>query len=90
MFCRQYPVVVFFVRHMAYYRGLLGIYDEITHRRDFWRSTCDAHLKLATVAWCNVFGSYKEVIRPVLLNQLAFRAQYEQWEAEARSIRKNC
>jgi hypothetical protein len=28
--------------------------------RDFWRSTCDAHLKLATVAWCSVFGSYSE------------------------------
>jgi len=26
----------------------------------FWRSTCDAHLKLATVSWCKVFGSSHE------------------------------
>jgi len=25
MFCRQYPVVVFFVQHIAYYRGLQAI-----------------------------------------------------------------
>jgi len=62
VFSRQYPVVVFFVQHLAYYKGLWAIYDDITDHRDFWRSTCDAHLKLATVAWCNVFGSNKEDI----------------------------
>ena len=60
MFSRQYPVVVFFVQHIAYYRGLHARFDEITAHRDFWRATCDAHLKLATMSWCNVFGSYKE------------------------------
>lgn len=60
VFSRQYPVVVFFVQHLAYYKGLWAIYDDIRDDRDFWRSTCDAHLKLATVAWCNVFGSHKE------------------------------
>jgi len=60
VFSRQYPVVVFFVQHIAYYRSLGAIYDDATDHRDFWRSTCDAHLKLATVAWCNVFGSQKE------------------------------
>jgi hypothetical protein len=60
MFSRQYPVVVFFVQHIAYYRGLHSRFDEIKAHRDFWRSTCDAHLKLATVSWCNVFGAHKE------------------------------
>lgn len=60
VFSRQYPVVVFFVQHIAYYRGLRARFDQIAAHRDFWRSTCDAHLKLATVAWCNVFGSNKE------------------------------
>ena len=60
MLSHQYPVVVFFVQHIAYYRGLHARFGEITAHRDFWRSTCDAHLKLATVSWCNVFGSYKE------------------------------
>jgi len=164
VFSRQYPGVVFFVQHLAYYKGLWAIYDSIRDYRDFWRSTCDAHLKLATVAWCNVFGSHKEdmhwtktptdntqacqdfrcrvlsetrftqgqweayrkemldfrdkyvahldlrspcsvphfdpalqvacayqewareIIRPVLLNQPTLKSQYEQWEAEARSI----
>ena len=62
VFERQYPVVVFFVQHLAYYRGLRANYNTITNHRDFWRATCDAHLKLATVAWCNVFGTYKEDI----------------------------
>jgi hypothetical protein len=60
VFNRQYPVVVFFVQHIAYYRGLRTTYDDIMKHRDFWRSTCDAHLELATVAWCKVFGSHKE------------------------------
>jgi hypothetical protein len=60
MFARQYPVVVFFVQHIAYYRGLHSKFAEIAAHRDFWRSTCDAHLKLATISWCNVFGSDNE------------------------------
>jgi len=59
-FSRQYPDVVLFVQHLAYYKGLWALYNDITDHKDFWRSTCDAHLKLATVAWCNVFGSRKE------------------------------
>jgi hypothetical protein len=60
MFARQYPVVVFFVQHIAYYRGLHSKFAEVAAHREFWRSTCDAHLKLATVSWCNVFGSHNE------------------------------
>src|SRR5882724_3581400 len=60
MFARQYPVVVFFVQHIAYYRGLHAKFDEVAAHRDFWRSTCDAQLKLATVSSCNVFGSHGE------------------------------
>jgi len=62
VFERQYPVVVFFVQHLAYYRGLQVNYNTINNHLEFWRATCDAHLKLATVAWCNVFGTYKEDI----------------------------
>jgi hypothetical protein len=60
LFDHQYPVVVFFVQHIAYYRGLRTVYNDITQHREFWRSTCNGHLELATLAWCNVFGSYKE------------------------------
>jgi hypothetical protein len=60
MFARQYPVVVFFIQHIAYYRGLHSKFGEVAAHREFWRSTCDAHLKLAAVSWCNVFGSDSE------------------------------
>ena len=60
MLARQYPVVVFFVQHIAYYRGLHSKFAEVEAHRDFWRSTCDAHLKPATISWCNVFGSSNE------------------------------
>jgi hypothetical protein len=62
VFERQYPVIVFFVQHLAYYRGLRANYNTTTNNQEFWRATCDAHLKLATVAWCNVFGTYREDI----------------------------
>lgn len=60
VFSRQYPVVVFFVQHLAYYEGLWATFENISDHRHFWRSTCDGHLKLAAVAWCEVFGSNKE------------------------------
>jgi hypothetical protein len=56
----QYKAVLFFIQHLAYYRVLQAAYGGIADHREFWRSTCDAHLKLATVAWCNVFGTYSE------------------------------
>lgn len=54
---RQYAVVAFFVRHLAYARGLKDAAANLTDRREFWESTASAYLELATVAWCKVFGS---------------------------------
>jgi hypothetical protein len=62
LFSRQYPVVVFFVQHLAYFRGLKAAWSRIKDHKEFWASTVDGHLKLATVAWCKVFGSRKEGI----------------------------
>jgi hypothetical protein len=56
----QYPVVALFVRHLAYARGLQTTIDNLTNHREFWGVTASAHLELATVAWCKVFGSYNE------------------------------
>jgi hypothetical protein len=50
------------VQHLAYYRGLKTASNNITDHKKFWASTIDSHLKLATVAWCKVFGSRKEDI----------------------------
>ena len=55
----QYPVVALFVRHLTYARGLQAI-NNLTNHREFWGTTASAHLELATVVWCKVFGSYNE------------------------------
>ena len=60
VFRNQYPVVVFFVQHLAYNRGLKAAGDSPTACKAFWTATMDGHLKIATMAWCNVFGSRKE------------------------------
>jgi hypothetical protein len=57
VFKRQYPVVFFFVQHLGYYRGLKAAWDVQKYLSPFWGSTTDGHLRLATIAWCNAFGS---------------------------------
>ena len=54
---RQYPVVAFFVRHLAFSRGLQTALNDLTDHQEFWGSTASAHLGLAVVEWCKVFGS---------------------------------
>ena len=60
VFSHQYPVVVFFMQHLGYYRGLQGRTASLMGHREFWASTTNGHLKLATLAWCNIFGSRAE------------------------------
>ena len=60
VFSQQYPVVVFFVQHLGYYRGLQDTTAGLMDHRAFWTSTTNGHLKLATLAWCNIFGSRAE------------------------------
>lgn len=62
IFGPQYQAVLFFVQHLAYCRGLKPALDNIADHKEFWVSTTDGHLKLATIAWCKVFGSRKEDI----------------------------
>jgi len=56
----QYQHVLRFVQHFANYIGIFSTYEHIANHRDFWRSTCDSHIEVATIAWCKVFGSYNE------------------------------
>jgi len=57
VFNHQYPVVVAFVQHLGYSRGLTAVRTDAS---GFWAATAPGHLKLATVAWCIVFGSREE------------------------------
>jgi hypothetical protein len=56
----QYGAVVFFVQRFAYRRGVFELGQILTNHREYWLSVCDDHLRLATMAWCMVFGAYKE------------------------------
>src|SRR5215472_17180836 len=78
MLDHQYKAVLFFVQHLAYYRILTADYGGIADHREFWRSTCDAHLKLATVAWCNVFGTYSEELHWMKLPAAGVAQQAQQ------------
>lgn len=60
VFRNQYPTVVFFVQHLAYNRGLKAAGESLPNCKAFWTATIDGHLKMATIAWCKVFGSSTE------------------------------
>jgi hypothetical protein len=62
VFGPQYNTVRLFVRHLAYHRVLWAARDRLTDHEEFWLSTAGGHLKLASLAWCKVFGSYREDI----------------------------
>ena len=60
IFSQQYPVVLRFVQHLAYYRGLTAVQAGHADAGGFWQATTAGHLKLATVTWSKVFGSRRE------------------------------
>lgn len=53
----QYQMLVSFVHHLAYYRGLVKLYVDMTGKSEFWLRTIDAHLLRAIIDWCMVFGT---------------------------------
>ena len=59
VFARQYYVVFRSIPHIAYNRGLKAAWDGAKNHSSFQASTLDSHLLLATIDWCNVFGSRK-------------------------------
>ena len=60
VFKSQYGTVVFFVQRLAYRRGIFEPVQSLMNHREYWMSVCADHLRLATIAWCMVFGAYKE------------------------------
>lgn len=79
----QYAVLVDFVHHLAYYRVLSRFYNESQIRSEYWTKTIDAHLQIAIIDWCMVFGTDSNEIhwKKVLLDdqfQCDFRRQLRQ------------
>jgi hypothetical protein len=54
---RQYEVLVSFIQHLAYYRVLNKLYNDMRQRSEFWTTTINAHLLRAIIDWCMVFGT---------------------------------
>ena len=57
MFTHQLPIVACFAQHLAYYRAAKPCYDKLNLKSPFWCATIDAHLMVAAIQWCKVFGS---------------------------------
>ena len=57
VFSNQFPLVKWFIYHLTYYRALHKAYNERKMKDEFWKMTIDAHLLIAAINWCMVFGS---------------------------------
>jgi hypothetical protein len=51
------PLLKNFKYHIISYRELLNKLDCLPGEREFWVYTCDAHLQMAAISWCMVFGT---------------------------------
>src|SRR5437867_4438922 len=58
VFRYQFPMVKEFVYHLVCFREISKTCREIDLQSVFWRSTGEAHLVLASIQWCMVFGSH--------------------------------
>lgn len=56
----QYPIVQLFVEHLAFSRGLRAGWNQASTPSLFWSLTVKAHLHMALIEWCKVFGAYSE------------------------------
>jgi len=62
MLFEQYRIVCLFVRHFAYYKAVAEKLNKgrVSGDTYFWKATNNAHLFVATLQWCKVFGANKE------------------------------
>lgn len=56
VFGYQYVIVNEFVQHVAYHRALNERYNSLQLESEFWCATISAHLLVAAINWCKVFG----------------------------------
>jgi len=57
-FCDQYPLAIYFVQHLAYYRASKAAFDDLGMKSAYWAATLSSYLMLAAIHWCKVFGSH--------------------------------
>lgn len=57
LLCNIIPLLKNFKYHIISHRELLRVLDSLPGEREFWVYTCDAHLQMAVISWCMVFGT---------------------------------
>lgn len=57
VFSISYPLWRRFVYHYCAYKELTKQFERLPEDKEFWVYTCDAHLEMATVYWCMIFGT---------------------------------
>ncbi|OPZ92208.1 MAG: hypothetical protein BWY74_01695 [Firmicutes bacterium ADurb.Bin419] len=51
-----FPLMRNFLYHYLSYKELIQAYKSLPGDSEFWVYTCDAHLQMASITWCMVFG----------------------------------
>jgi hypothetical protein len=51
------PLLKDFQYHLCSYREICSVFNDLPGDPEFWIYTCDAHLKMASISWCMVFGA---------------------------------
>ena len=46
-----------FLYHYESHKEIHAVYDKLPGEKEFWCYSSDAHLKMATITWCMVFGT---------------------------------
>jgi len=57
VFSISYPIWRRFIYHYCAYKELYALFESLPPEKEFWVHTCDAHLEMATIYWCMIFGT---------------------------------
>ena len=91
VFRSVYPLWKCFVCHYNAYKEIHEVYNTLPGDIEFWTYTSDAHIEMATINWCMIFGndSNETHWKRLNLSQSSFREQLfvecninsEQWNS---------
>jgi hypothetical protein len=59
VFSKLYPVLIAFLYHFTAFRETHALIEELEEDVEFWVKTCDAHINVAVISWCMIFGAYE-------------------------------
>ena len=57
VFQSLYPLLRDFTYHYFSYKEMKNMFKVLPGNKSFWAYTCNAHLEMAIIIWCMIFGS---------------------------------